>query len=76
MTICINGLFKKEEIRIGCLIPAFWGPTSGRKCYITPAFSGIPNKGDNIKATKKTKKIFSILSLFLSGVLQITPIGD
>ena len=25
------------------------GPTSGRKCYITPAFLGIPNKGDKIK---------------------------
>ena len=25
------------------------GPTSGRKCYITPAFSGVPNKGDKIK---------------------------
>ena len=31
------------------------GPTSGRKCYVTPAFSGIPNKGDKIKARKKTK---------------------
>ena len=25
------------------------GPTSGQKCYITPAFSGVPNKGDKIK---------------------------
>ena len=26
------------------------GPTSGRKCYITPAFSGIPkDKGDKIR---------------------------
>ena len=25
------------------------GPTSGRKCYITRAFSGVPNKGDKIK---------------------------
>ena len=32
------------------------GPTSGRKCYITPAFSGIPNKGDQIKAKKNKKK--------------------
>ena len=32
------------------------GPTSGRKCYITPAFSGIPNKGDRIKAQKKITK--------------------
>ena len=25
------------------------GPTSGRKCYITPAFSGVPIKGDKIR---------------------------
>ena len=41
---------KGDTIRIGCLSRAFWGPTSGRKCYVTPAFSGIPNKGDKIKA--------------------------
>ena len=44
------------------------GPTSGRKCYVTPAFSGIPNKGDKIKAQKKNKKNlnknFSMVSLF------------
>ena len=27
-----------------------WWPTSGRKCYITPAFSGVPKQGDKIKA--------------------------
>ena len=27
-----------------------WGPKRGRKCYITPAFSGIPNIGEqNLK---------------------------
>ena len=25
------------------------GPKSGRRCYITPAFSGVPNKGDKIR---------------------------
>ena len=24
------------------------GPKRGEKCYITPAFSGVPNKGDKI----------------------------
>ena len=24
------------------------GPKRGRKCYITPAFSGVPNKGNKI----------------------------
>ena len=24
------------------------GPASGRKCYVTPAFSGVPSKGDKI----------------------------
>ena len=27
-----------------------WGPTSGWKCYITPAFSGVPKQGDRIKS--------------------------
>ena len=22
-----------------------WGPTSGRNCYVTPAFSGVPKSG-------------------------------
>ena len=26
------------------------GPKRGRKCYITPAFSGVPNKGDKIRS--------------------------
>ena len=25
------------------------GPKRGRKCYITPAFSGVPYKGDKIR---------------------------
>ena len=29
------------------------GPKRGRKCYITPAFSGVPNKGDKIKVGPK-----------------------
>ena len=29
------------------------GPKRGRKCYITPAFSGVPNNGDKIKAGPK-----------------------
>ena len=24
------------------------GPKRGWKCYVTPAFSGVPNKGDKI----------------------------
>ena len=45
-----------DKIRIGCLNPAFWGPTSGRKCYVNLAFSGVPNKGDKIKAGPKEGK--------------------
>ena len=26
------------------------GPKRGRKCYVTPAFSGVPNKGDEIRS--------------------------
>ena len=25
-----------------------WWPTGGRKCYITPAFSGVPKQGDKV----------------------------
>ena len=25
-----------------------WWPTSERKCYITPAFSGVPKQGDKV----------------------------
>ena len=25
-----------------------WGPASGRKCYLTPTFSGVSSKGDKI----------------------------
>ena len=59
MAICINGLFRSgrgtktelvawplpsrvPKIRIG-------GAHKGQKCYITPAVSGVPNKGDKIK---------------------------
>ena len=45
-----------DKIRIGCLTPALWGPTSGRKCYVNLAFSGILNIGDKIKALKTQKK--------------------
>ena len=30
------------------------GPTRGRKCYITPAFSGVPNKGGQNQNSKPT----------------------
>ena len=26
------------------------GPKRGRKCYVTPAFSGVPNEGDKIRS--------------------------
>ena len=26
------------------------GPTSGRKCYVTPSFSGVPKQGDKIRS--------------------------
>ena len=36
--------------------PLIGRPKSGRKCYITPAFWGVPDKGDKIKAQKSNKK--------------------
>ena len=39
---------KGYKIRIGCLSPASQRPKSGRKCYVTPAFSSIPKqRGQN-----------------------------
>ena len=32
------------------------GPKRGGKCYITPAFSGVPNKRDKIKAGRKESR--------------------
>ena len=26
------------------------GPKRGRQCYVAPAFSGVPNKGDKIRS--------------------------
>ena len=37
---------KGNKITIGWLRGAFSGLTSGRKCYVTPAFSVVPNKGE------------------------------
>ena len=39
-----GGFAKGDKIRIGCLTPAFWGATSGRKYYVTPAILGIPKQ--------------------------------
>ena len=37
---------KGTKTRSGYLPPTFSGPKRGRKCYATPAFSGIPIKGE------------------------------
>ena len=34
------------------------GPTSGRNCYITPAFSGVPKQGDKIRIGCLTPTFF------------------
>ena len=33
------------------------GPKKGRKCYVTPAFSGVPNKGEQNQKSKPTLRI-------------------
>ena len=35
-----------NKIRIGCLRYAFSGAQKGSKCYVIPAFSGVPNNGE------------------------------
>ena len=50
MTICINGLFKKEERRIGCLTPAFWGAHKWAEMLHNPCIPGGPQrKGGKIR---------------------------
>ena len=33
------------------------GPKRGRKCYVTPAFSGVPNKGEQNQKSKPTLRV-------------------
>ena len=52
------------------------GPTSGRKCYITPAFSGIPKERGQSQSKKKAKKKnCPMVSLILPTSVHITPTG-
>ena len=62
-----------DKIRIGGLTLPSGGPTSWRKCYVNPAFSGIPNKGNKSKALKKKteRRKFPTYSLTLPVVKQI-----
>ena len=62
------------KIRISSLNLAFSGPKSGRKCYITPAFSRVPYKGDKIKAGQKRAEI--VHHPYILGVLHVMPAGD
>ena len=45
-----------DTIRIGCLTLPYGGPTSGRKCYVNPGFSGIPDKEDKSKEIRKKSR--------------------
>ena len=38
------------------------GPKRGRKCYVTPAFSGVPNKGDKIRSGYLTPAFSGVTS--------------
>ena len=52
--ICVSG--HKDPLSVPATVQRPpWPLISGQKCYITPAFSGVPNKGDNIKAQKSNK---------------------
>ena len=37
-------------------------PKRGRKCYVTPAFSGVPNKGDKIRSGYLTPAFSGVTS--------------
>ena len=52
-------------------------PKSGRKCYIIPAFSGVPNKGDKSKVQKKKEKRKKRFPLCSSSCLgQLPALGN
>ena len=57
MTICINGLFKNgtgTKSQVAAYSLPSWGPKSGRNCYITPPFSGVPSKRDKFTSGRIT----------------------
>ena len=39
-----------------------WGPKRGRKCYVTLAFSWVPNKGDKIRSGYRTPAFSGVTS--------------
>ena len=43
-----------KDCPVSSIAPEGWGPKRGRKCYVTPAFSGVPNKGEQNQKTKRT----------------------
>ena len=45
---CILGGLQKKAAKseLAATAMPFRGPKSGRKCHVTPAFSGVPNKGE------------------------------
>ena len=50
----------KSEVATSTLPPR--GPKRGRKCYVTPAFSGVPNKGDKIRSSYLTPAFSGLTS--------------
>ena len=56
--ICVSGHKDPRSVLVAVQRPPWpliGRPKSGRKCYITAAFSGVPNEGDEIKAQKSNK---------------------
>ena len=43
------------------------GPKRGRKCYVTPAFSGVPNKGGQNQKSKPTLGVTMMLLVSKRG---------
>ena len=48
------------------------GPKRGRKCYVTPAFSGVPNKGGQNQKSKPTLRV----TMMPLGAPSITKYGS
>ena len=45
---------KRTTSKVGALNLPSRGPTNGRKCYLTLAFSRVPKQGDKIRSGRLT----------------------
>ena len=74
--ICVSGHKDPRSLPAAVPWPLISGPKSGRKCYITRAFSRLPNKGNKIKAQKSNKNQKEKISIVSHTLLVIMEIAS